>query len=110
MAYINVLSSIAMRRLLQIIPAAFLLFNVSAEGLAQRQRASQTESPEIRSGRQARRVAESMQVYAWWSPQPDVSRFRFQLARDNEFSDIVVDRVVSATETRVLDLAPGKYF
>jgi len=110
MAYINVLSSIAMQRLLQILPAALLLFHVSAEGLAQRQRTDQTASPA--SGLLARvQTAEgAMQVYAQWSAQPGVSKFRFQLARDDEFSDIVVDRVVSATETRVSDLAPGKYF
>src|SRR5262249_14250583 len=38
------------------------------------------------------------------------SQFRFQLARDSGFSDIVVDRVVTGTGTEVSHLEPGKYF
>ena len=111
MAYIRLLVSIAMRRrLLQILPAILLLFQFSTQDFARRSRTTETGPQESRLPVQIQPVAGAMQVHAQWSPQPGVSRFRFQLARDLAFSDIVVDRVVSATETEVADLDPGKYY
>jgi outer membrane protein assembly factor BamB len=45
-----------------------------------------------------------------WPGQPGVLRYRLQLARDEQFNDIVFDRAVFGTEYVVTDLAPGRYF
>src|SRR5262249_45539233 len=49
-------------------------------------------------------------VHTTWSPSPGVSRYRFQLATDRSFTDIVVDRVVTGTDFEATGLAPGSYF
>lgn len=51
-----------------------------------------------------------MEVHVSWSAERGASRYRFQLARDHEFSDIVIDRVVNGTSADAIDLRPGKYF
>lgn len=45
-----------------------------------------------------------------WPGQQGVLRYRLQLARDDQFKDIVFDRAVFGTEYLVTELAPGKYF
>jgi outer membrane protein assembly factor BamB len=45
-----------------------------------------------------------------WSGQQGVLRYRLQLARDEQFQDIVFDRAVFGTEYVVTELGPGKYF
>jgi outer membrane protein assembly factor BamB len=45
-----------------------------------------------------------------WPGQQGVLRYRLQLARDEQFNDIVFDRAVFGTEYVVTELAPGKYF
>ena len=49
-------------------------------------------------------------VHLHWGARPGVSRYRFQVAGDHDFRDIVIDRVINGTETDVNDLTPGKYF
>ncbi len=49
-------------------------------------------------------------VHLRWGPRPGVSRYRLQLAGNQNFSDIVVDRVITGNETDVTDLPPGRYF
>jgi outer membrane protein assembly factor BamB len=51
-----------------------------------------------------------MAVRANWSPQRGVTRYRFQLARDREFNDVLIDRVVVGTEYEATELASGEYF
>jgi outer membrane protein assembly factor BamB len=53
---------------------------------------------------------QSTQVHLRWGARPGVLRYRLQLARDSEFSDIIFDRVVSGTEYEIGDLTPGRYF
>jgi outer membrane protein assembly factor BamB len=45
-----------------------------------------------------------------WGARRGVSRYRFQLAGDRDFRDIIIDRVINGTETNVDDLPPGRYF
>lgn len=45
-----------------------------------------------------------------WSAQQGVLRYRLQLARDDQFQDIVFDRAVFGTEYVVTELGPGRYF
>src|SRR5580765_3168621 len=45
-----------------------------------------------------------------WEQQAGVSRYRLQLARDREFSDIVFDRVVTGNQIVIDELSPGRYF
>src|ERR1700738_2107685 len=49
-------------------------------------------------------------VHLRWGSRTGVSRYRLQLARDIEFSDIVIDRVVNGNDHQINDLSPGKYF
>ena len=45
-----------------------------------------------------------------WPGQQGVLRYRLQLAKDEQFKDIVFDRAVFGTEYVVTELAPGNYF
>ncbi len=45
-----------------------------------------------------------------WNGQPGVSRYRLQLARDAQFTDIVFDRAVMGREYEMTELPPGNYF
>lgn len=45
-----------------------------------------------------------------WPGQQGVLRYRLQLARDDQFKDIVFDRAVFGTEYLVTEVGPGKYF
>jgi outer membrane protein assembly factor BamB len=45
-----------------------------------------------------------------WPGQQGVLRYRLQLARDEQFKDIVFDRAVFGTEYVVTELGPGRYF
>lgn len=45
-----------------------------------------------------------------WGGQQGVLRYRLQLAKDEQFKDIVFDRAVFGTEYVVTELGPGKYF
>ena len=49
-------------------------------------------------------------VHLHWGARPGISRYRFQVAGDRDFRDVVIDRVINGTETDIDDLAPGKYF
>jgi len=49
-------------------------------------------------------------VHLHWGARPGVVRYRLQLSLDQDFRDIVFDRIVSGTATDINDLAPGKYF
>src|SRR5216684_2695055 len=110
MAHIRLLFSMAMRRSLQITTIALALFSLSNPTFAQRPRTIGAEPVRSRLVSQVHPGSGSMEIFAEWDAQPGVSRFRFRLARDREFNDIVLDRIISGTETHVPDLAPGKYF
>ncbi|HEV7375898.1 MAG TPA: PQQ-binding-like beta-propeller repeat protein [Pyrinomonadaceae bacterium] len=58
--------------------------------------------------RQAKQVSTSLHLV--WPAQKGVLRYRLQLARDEQFKDIVFDRAVFGTEYLVADLAPGRYY
>lgn len=45
-----------------------------------------------------------------WRPQPGITRYRLQIARDEKFSDIIFDRAVVGTEYEVTDLLSGRYY
>jgi outer membrane protein assembly factor BamB len=49
-------------------------------------------------------------VHLHWGARPRISRYRFQLAGDRDFRDIIIDRVINGTETNIDDLPPGRYF
>ena len=105
MARIRLLFKIAMRRLPKTLAGVFLLLSLFSQSSAQR---AQTAGP-----KRATQVPQSgglLRVGASWSAQPGISRYRFQLARDSEFNDIVLDRVVVGTEYEGTDIALGKYF
>jgi len=53
---------------------------------------------------------QSTQIHLRWGARPGIFRYRLQLARDREFSDIIFDRVVTGNEYEISDLAPGRYF
>ena len=56
----------------------------------------------------ARQVAQSTIVR--WNGQPGINRYRLQLARDEQFTDIVFDRAVTGREYTVTELAAGSYY
>ncbi len=45
-----------------------------------------------------------------WSARNGVNRYRLQVARDEKFDDIILDRAVVGSEYRVTDLTSGEYF
>jgi len=45
-----------------------------------------------------------------WGKRPGVFRYRLQVARNRNFTDIAFDRVVTGEEMTITDLSPGKYF
>ncbi|MFN2577271.1 MAG: PQQ-binding-like beta-propeller repeat protein [Pyrinomonadaceae bacterium] len=49
-------------------------------------------------------------VHLRWPTRAGVSRYRLQVASDRSFRDIVLDRLVTGSQTEISDLAPGKYF
>ncbi|MDQ3818329.1 MAG: PQQ-binding-like beta-propeller repeat protein [Acidobacteriota bacterium] len=49
-------------------------------------------------------------LHVVWPGQQGVLRYRLQVARDQEFRDIVFDRAVFGTEYLIADLAPGSYY
>ena len=61
------------------------------------------------SGRpEARRVQTQFRIS--WKAQPGVKRYRLQVARDTQFTDIVLDRIVFGTEYNVTELPGGSYY
>lgn len=92
-----------MRRLLVTIAGLLPIALLCSFGFSQRPRTS-------RSRNEVRLQSASMDVHTRWSARPGVSRYRFQLAHDRKFNDILVDRIVNGTETDAGDLAPGRYF
>ena len=45
-----------------------------------------------------------------WEGKSKISRYRLQLARNEQFTDIVYDKVVQGLEHKVTDIPPGNYF
>ncbi|MBC7910037.1 MAG: PQQ-binding-like beta-propeller repeat protein [Pyrinomonadaceae bacterium] len=45
-----------------------------------------------------------------WGGKPKISRYRLQVARDEQFSDIIFDKLVQGYEHNVTDIAPGRYY
>jgi hypothetical protein len=45
-----------------------------------------------------------------WPAQEGVLRYRLQVARDEQFKDIIFDRAVFGNEYLVADLTPGRYY
>jgi hypothetical protein len=45
-----------------------------------------------------------------WSSQPGVTKYRLQIASDEQFKDVLFDSRVSGTEYIVSDLMPGRYY
>lgn len=45
-----------------------------------------------------------------WSGEPGISRYRLQLARDAQFTDVVFDRAVTGLDYVVRDLPSGNYY
>jgi outer membrane protein assembly factor BamB len=45
-----------------------------------------------------------------WEGKPKISRYRLQVARDEQFSDIIFDKLVQGYEYVVTDFAPGRYY
>lgn len=106
MARIRVLLNMAMGRLPQILAGVLVLFSLCGEGEAQRPRKTRPQ----RSSAQLPPNSGLLRIAASWSSQAGVSRYRFQLARDRKFRDIILDRLVAGTEYEVADVRPGKYF
>jgi len=63
------------------------------------------------SGEAARPAAGAQApVVIRWPGRSGVRRYRLQLATDEKFSDIVIDRAVEGQQYAVTELAPGVYF
>jgi outer membrane protein assembly factor BamB len=45
-----------------------------------------------------------------WGKQPGVARYRLQIARDQAFTDVVLDRIVNGNEVQIDTLDQGRYF
>ncbi len=45
-----------------------------------------------------------------WNEQAGISRYRLQIARDENFDDIILDRAVTGSEYKVDDLIAGDYY
>jgi outer membrane protein assembly factor BamB len=110
MARIRLLFKIAMRRLPQTLVGVFLLLSLFSQSPAQRARTTEKTPSQPKRETQLPQGSGLLRVGASWSAQPGISRYRFQLARDRKFNDIVLDRVVFGTEYEVTDIALGKYF
>jgi outer membrane protein assembly factor BamB len=57
---------------------------------------------------EARQVGPPIRIT--WKEQPGVQRYRLQIARDTQFTDIVFDRLVYGHEHTVNDLPNGRYY
>ena len=49
-------------------------------------------------------------IHLHWGARRRVVRYRLQIANDPDFHDIVLDVVITGTQTDINDLPPGKYF
>src|SRR5438128_4377935 len=56
----------------------------------------------------ARKVSASARIQ--WKAQSKVSRYRLQVARDQGFTDMVIDKAVSGTSYLISGLPEGKYY
>ncbi len=45
-----------------------------------------------------------------WEGTPKIARYRLQLSSNEQFSDIIFDKLVQGREYTVTELAPGRYF
>jgi outer membrane protein assembly factor BamB len=45
-----------------------------------------------------------------WNKQPGIDRYRLQIAKDDQFNDVLFDGVVAGQEYVVKDLEPGRYY
>jgi outer membrane protein assembly factor BamB len=66
------------------------------------------KKPEQQQRPAARQVKELIRIR--WNAQPGVTRYRLQIARDQEFKDIIFDRTVMGNEYTVTDLPSGSYY
>lgn len=57
---------------------------------------------------EARQVGQPMRIV--WKEQSGIKRYRLQIARDQQFTDIVFDRIVVGLEYTVTDLPNGQYY
>jgi outer membrane protein assembly factor BamB len=110
MSRIQFLLNMAMRRLPQALAGVLLMLSLSVEAPAQQTRTPGQTPPQPRKKTQLPPGSGLLRIAARWSPQPGVSRYRFQLARDSKFNDIVLDRIVTGTEYEVADVKRRKYF
>jgi outer membrane protein assembly factor BamB len=56
------------------------------------------------------RPPKSTEVHLRWGQRSGVSSYRLQIARDSQFADIVLDRVVPGNDFEITELDPGRYF
>lgn len=66
------------------------------------------ESGRTQSKPAARKVSASARIQ--WKAQEHVSRYRLQIARDQGFNDIVIDRAVNGNGYLISGLPEGKYY
>jgi outer membrane protein assembly factor BamB len=78
--------------------AFVFLLSLSSHALAQ----SKPAQPAGAQGNGSARIA--------WEGKQKITRYRLQLARDEQFADIVFDKLITGREYTVTELAPGKYF
>jgi outer membrane protein assembly factor BamB len=45
-----------------------------------------------------------------WTSRPEVKTYRLQIANDEQFQDVLSDRLVDGSEYIVTDLSPGRYY
>jgi hypothetical protein len=45
-----------------------------------------------------------------WSKQAEVTKYRLQIASDEQFRDVLFDRLIDGYTYEVRDLAPGRYY
>ena len=69
-----------------------------------------TPAPNINAQGNQQSAPAKTSLHLRWPGQQGVLRYRLQLAKDEQFKDIVFDRAVFGMEYVVTELGPGRYF
>ncbi|HLL75774.1 MAG TPA: PQQ-binding-like beta-propeller repeat protein [Pyrinomonadaceae bacterium] len=95
-------------RLLRVCRPLALLLSAAAGASVPAQQPTPSPTP-YKVEAPAEIAAQTTEFVLRWKPTPRVRRYRLQVARDPEFSDIVFDGAVNGLEHRVTGLPPGRY-
>lgn len=104
---------------LRLLPLGLALLALPAPAPAAQRRARQRRPPAAEQQQPAAKPAEGQQpqarqittaIIVRWQGRPGVSRYRLQLATDDQFQDVVFDQAVEGHQHVVRGLPPGNYF